>query len=88
MQHSIDSCASFLNMPRNTFIDEIEAPVLLIHGEKAHSLSCSKEAYSHLKGDNKHLMIIPGASHTDLYDNLEVIPFDAIDKFYRESFSR
>lgn len=85
---NVTGCASFLNMPLNAFIDEIEAPVLLIHGEKAHSLSYSKEAFAHLKGDNKHLMIIPGAVHTDLYDNLAVIPFDAIDAFYKKSFGK
>lgn len=83
---NVTGCASFLNMPLNTFIDEIEAPVLLIHGEKAHSLSYSKEAYSHLKGDNKELMIIPGAVHCDLYDNLNVIPFEKIDEFYQKAF--
>jgi len=83
---NVTGCASFLNMPLNAFIEEIETPVLLVHGEKAHSLSYSKEAYSHLKGDNKELLIIPGAVHTDLYDNLAVIPFDQIDAFYRKSF--
>lgn len=83
---NVTGCASFLNMPLNTFIDEIEAPVLLIHGEKAHSLSYSKEAYSHLKGDNKELMIIPGAVHCDLYHNLNVIPFEKIDEFYQKAF--
>lgn len=83
---NVTGCASFLNMPLNAFIDEIEAPVLLIHGEKAHSLSYSKEAYSHLKGDNKELMIIPGAVHTDLYDHMDVIPFEKIDEFYKKSF--
>lgn len=83
----VTGCASFLNFPLNTYIDEIENPVLLIHGEKAHSLSYSKEAYSHLKGDNKELLIIPGAVHCDLYDNMDVIPFDRIDAFYRKSFN-
>lgn len=78
--------ASFLNMRLNTYIDEIEAPVLLIHGEKAHSLSYSKEAYSHLKGENKELLIIPGASHTDLYDQMAIIPFAKIDEFYTNAF--
>lgn len=85
---NVTGCASFLNMPLNTFIDEIDAPVLLIHGEKAHSLSYSKEAYSHLKGDNKELMIIPGAVHCDLYDNMEVIPFEKIADFYKKSFNQ
>lgn len=80
--------ASFLNMPLNCFIDEIDNPVLLIHGENAHSLSYSKEAFSHLTGDNKELMIIPGANHTDLYDNLDKIPFEKIDTFFAENLNK
>lgn len=83
---NVTGTASFLNMRLNTYIDEIEAPVLLIHGEKAHSLSYSKEAYSHLKGENKELLIIPGASHTDLYDQMAIIPFAKIDEFYTNAF--
>lgn len=84
---NVIGCASFLNMPLNTFIDEIEAPVMLVHGDKAHSFYFSKEAFSHLKGDNKQFLVIPGAVHTDLYDNLDVIPFDKIDAFYEKSFN-
>lgn len=83
---NVTGTASFLNMRLNTYIDEIEAPVLLIHGEKAHFLSYSKEAYSHLKGENKELLIIPGASHTDLYDQMAIIPFAKIDEFYTKAF--
>ena len=63
--------------------DEIHSAVLIIHGDKAYSLPASKAAYAKLTGDNKELMIIPGASHTDLYDNLDKIPFDRIVEFYR-----
>lgn len=63
--------------------DEIKSAVLVIHGENAYSLQASKDAFSGLKGDNKFLRIIPGASHTDLYDQLDVIPFAEIEKFYR-----
>lgn len=62
--------------------DEIRSAVLVIHGEKAYSLPASQEAFAKLTGDNKELMIIPGASHTDLYDQKNIIPFDRIDAFY------
>lgn len=64
--------------------DEIRSAVLIIHGDKAYSLPASKEAYAKLTGDNKELMIIPGASHTDLYDQTDIIPFDKIESFYRQ----
>lgn len=78
------SSLSFLNMPLLSFAGEIRNAVLLIHGEKAHSRYFSEDTFKKLKGDNKELMIIPGASHTDLYDNLDKIPFDKIEQFYRE----
>ena len=59
-------------------------PVLLVHGEKAHSLYFSEDTCKKLKGDNKELLIVPGASHTDLYDNFDKIPFDRIELFFRE----
>lgn len=65
--------------------DEIENAVLVIHGEKAHSRYFGEDAFKKLKGDNKELMIIPGASHTDLYDNLAVIPFDKLEAFFRNN---
>ena len=58
--------------------------MLVIHGEKAHSRYFSEDAFRKLKGDNKELLIIPGASHVDLYDNLTLIPFDKIERFFRE----
>ena len=64
--------------------DEIRSAVLVVHGEKAYSLPASQEAFAKLTGDNKKLLIIPGASHTDLYDNLDKIPFDRIEAFYRQ----
>lgn len=79
------SSLSFLNMPLLSFAGEIRNAVLLIHGEKAHSRYFSEDTFKKLKGDNKELMIIPGASHTDLYDNLDKIPFDKIEQFYREN---
>lgn len=78
------STLSFLNMPILSYASEIRNAVLLVHGEKAHSRYFSEDTYKMLKGDNKELLIVPGASHTDLYDNFEKIPFDKIEQFYRE----
>ena len=79
------SALSFINMPLLSYISEIRSAVLLIHGEKAHSRYFSEDAYKRLTGDNKELLIIPGANHVDLYDNLEVIPFDKIDGFFKKA---
>lgn len=79
---------SFINTPLGTFIGDIENPVLLIHGEKAHSRYFSKEAFVRLKGDNKELFIVPGANHTDLYDNPDKIPFDRIDSFFKKNLDK
>lgn len=79
------SSLSFLNMPLLSFAGEIRNAVLLIHGEKAHSKYFSEDTFKKLKGNNKELMIIPGASHTDLYDNLDKIPFDKIEQFYSKN---
>ena len=79
------SSLSFINMPLLVYSDEIRNAVLMIHGEKAHSRYFSEDAFKKLKGDNKELLIIPGASHVDLYDNqANVIPFDKIESFFRE----
>lgn len=78
---------SFINMPILTYINEIRNAVLLVHGEKAHSRYFSEDAYKRLQGDNKELLIVPKADHTDLYDNLECIPFDTIEAFYRRYFT-
>ena len=76
------SSLSFLNMPLLTYAGEIRSAVLLIHGEKAHSRYFSEDTFKKLKGANKELLIIPGASHTDLYDNFDKIPFDKIEDFF------
>lgn len=73
----------FINFPLMSRADEIGNAVLVIHGEKAHSRYFGEDAFKKLKGDNKELMIIPGASHTDLYDNLDKIPFDKMEGFFR-----
>ena len=77
------SSLSFINMPILSYCGEIRSAVLLIHGEKAHSRYFSEDTYKRLKGENKELMIIPGANHTDLYDT-DRIPFAHIENFYRK----
>ncbi len=77
---------SLMNMRLFEYAPEIRSAVLLVHGEKAHSLMYSQEAYKLLKGDNKELMIIPGASHIDLYDQMDVIPFDKLETFFKNAF--
>ena len=74
---------SLINMPILVYSDEIRSAVLIIHGEKAHSRYFSEDAFKKLKGDNKDLFIVEGANHVDLYDNLEKIPFDKIETFFR-----
>lgn len=81
---NVTSAISFLNMPILQYSAEIKSAVLLIHGDKAHSCYFSKDAYQKLKGDNKELMLIPNAVHTDLYDRTDIIPFDKIDAFYQK----
>ena len=73
----------FLTFPLMAYADEIKSAVLLIHGDKAYSLGASQEAFKRMKGDNKELMIIPGASHTDLYDRMDIIPFNKIEVFFK-----
>lgn len=80
------SALSFINMPLLSYSDEIRSAVLLIHGEKAHSRYFSEDAFKRLKGDNKELLIIPGASHVDLYDNRAgVIPYDQVEAFFKKN---
>lgn len=83
-------CMSFINQPILRYSNEIRSAVLMIHGEKAHSCYFSKDAYNNMIKDskytnNKELMIIPNAVHTDLYDNLGIIPFDKITEFLKEN---
>ncbi len=77
------SSLSFINMPILQYADEIRSPVLLIHGAKAHSRYFSEDVFKKLTGDNKELMIIPDANHVDLYDNMKVIPFDKMERFFK-----
>lgn len=79
---NVTSSLSFLNMPILQYSNEIRSAVLLVHGEKAHSRYFSETAYSKLTGDNKELLIIPGANHTDLYDQMDIIPFEKLNEFF------
>ncbi|MBQ8079725.1 MAG: alpha/beta hydrolase [Oscillospiraceae bacterium] len=88
---NVTGCMSFMNQPINTYSNEIRSAVLLIHGEKAHSCSFSKDAYAAMTRDskyagNKELLLIPDAVHTDLYDGggKDAIPFDKLAAFYME----
>ena len=89
---NITSSLSFINTPQHMFTKEIRNAVLIIHGEKAHSCYFSQDAYKDMVKDskytdNKELVIIPDAVHTDLYDNLDVIPFDKIEEFIRNNIN-
>ena len=83
-------CMSFMNQPILKYSNEIRSAVLIVHGDKAHSYYFGKDAYENMIKDsrytsNKELLTIPGAVHTDLYDNLDVIPFHKIQKFFEEN---
>ena len=87
---NVIGCESFMNQPILKYTNEIRNAVLIIHGEKAHSCYFSKDAYADMIKDsryteNKELMIIPGAVHTDLYDRVDIIPFEKIDSFFQEN---
>ena len=82
---NVTSSLSFINMPILQFSNEIRSAALMIHGEKAHSVYFSKDAFRNLKGKNKGLMIIPNAVHTDLYDKTDIIPFDKIESFFKSN---
>ena len=86
---NMTSSLSFINTPQHTFTSEIRNAVLIIHGEKAHSCYFSRDAYKDMiektkYKNNKELLIIPNASHTDLYDQKDIIPFDKIESFLKE----
>lgn len=81
---NVTSSLSFLNMPILRYAGEIRSAVLIIHGDKAHSCYFSRDAYAMLNGNNKELMLIPGAVHTDLYDRTDIIPFDKMADFFHK----
>ena len=82
---NVIGCMSFISQPIVAYSDEIRSAVLMIHGENAHSRYFSEDEFAKLTGDNKELMIIPDANHTDLYYKMEVIPFEKIAEFYNEN---
>ena len=81
---NVTSSLPFINMPILQYSSEIRSAVLLVHGEKAHSRYFSEGAYEKLTGDNKELIIIPGANHVDLYDSPTAIPFEKLKSFFEE----
>lgn len=79
---AVTASTSLMNTRLFTYAGEIDSAVMLVHGEKAHSCYMSRDTFKLLKGDNKELVIVPGAVHTDLYDRKDIIPFDRIQAFY------
>ena len=79
------STLSLINLPILAYANEIRTPILMIHGENAHSRYFSEDAFKKLKGENKELLIVKDANHVDLYDNLDKIPFDKIELFFKEN---
>lgn len=84
---NITGSMSWLNLPLLQYIDQIRSAVLLVHGDRAHSCAYSRDVFRRLQGDNKELYLIPGAVHTDLYDQTDIIPFDKIESFFRTYLS-
>ena len=82
---NMTSSLSLINMPILQFSNEIRNAVLVVLGENAHSRYFGEDAFKKLKGDNKELLIIKGANHTDLYDNIEKIPFDKLETFFKNN---
>lgn len=82
---NISGTQSINNTRILVYAPEIRNAVLIIHGEKAHSRYMGEDAFKLLKGDNKELMIIPNANHTDLYDRMDKIPFDKLERFFKEN---
>lgn len=82
---AVQASTSLLNTKLFAYADEIESAVLVVHGENAHSRYFGEDTFKKLKGSNKELVIVPGASHCDLYDNKDKIPFDKIESFFTEN---
>lgn len=85
------SALSWINTPILAYIDEIDTPVLMVHGENAHSLYFGKTAFSKLRGENKRFLEVPGANHTDLYDGgpkHNMIPWEEINTFFNNNLNK
>lgn len=85
---NVTGTMSFMNQPILQYSNEIRSAVLIVHGEKAHSCYFGRDAYANMmegnpNPENKELLIIPGASHTDLYDQMDIIPFDKLTQFFQ-----
>lgn len=78
----------FINFKFFGYADELESAVLIVHGDKAHSYYFGKDTFARLKGDNKQMLTVKGASHCDLYDRLDIIPMDEIAAFYVENLNK
>ena len=79
------SALPFVNFKFFEYADELDNAVLIVHGDQAHSYYFGKDTFGKLKGDNKQMLTIKGASHCDLYDQIDIIPFDEIAAFYKEN---
>ncbi len=85
---NVTSNLPFLNFKFFEYADELENGVMIVHGDKAHSFYFGKDTFDKLKGDNKEFVAVPGASHTDLYDQKEIIPFERIVQFFNKNFEK
>ncbi len=85
---NVTSNLPFLNFKFFEYADELENAVMIVHGDKAHSFYFGKDAFAKLTGDNKELVVLPGASHTDLYDQKDIIPFAQIVEFFNKNFDK
>lgn len=81
---NVTSTLPFVNFKFYDYADELESAVLIVHGDRAHSYYFGKDTFAKLQGENKQMLTIKGASHCDLYDRLDIIPFDEIATFYRD----
>ncbi|MCM1518665.1 MAG: alpha/beta hydrolase [Pseudoflavonifractor sp.] len=85
---NVTSNLPFMNFKFFEYADELENAVMIVHGDKAHSFYFGKDTFALLKGDNKEFVVIPGTSHTDLYDRLDIIPFNRIADFFNKNFGK
>ena len=81
---NITSSLPFINFKFFEYVDELESAVLIVHGDQAHSFYFGKDTFAKLKGPNKQMLTVKGATHCDLYDRIDIIPFDEISAFYKE----